>query len=542
MGAPPRLRLEMHMRGRTSRSWRLPSSSRAFLVMLTMAAAGCSTGGVEGPIPPGSAAAPPSPGAQGPQVPSGVESAFAGVRYDPARLYPFLRDMPKGGDLHTHLSGAVYAESFLRWAAEDGRCVDVARLTIVAGTCDAAVGRPTAADANADQSLRDRLIDAFSTRNYRPDTENGHERFFTTFDRFGVAGDGRTGDMIAEVQSRAARGRVSYVEVMNTIGGIPPMAFTVEWNDDIEAMRSAFLAAGLSAHVDGALAGLTDDLARRDVVLGCGTVTADPGCGVELRFLYQVLRAFPRPAVFGMILAGFEMAARDGRVVGFNLVQPEDHRVAMEDYSLHMRIIGALSPHYPNVRVSLHAGELWEGLVPPEGLRFHVREAVEIAGARRIGHGVDILHEDDPEALLRTMAEQDVMVEINLTSNDVILGVSGEEHPLRAYLDAGVPVALSTDDEGVSRSEMTVEYVRAVEDQGLDYVTLRHLARNSLEYAFVEGVSVWADTDPWEPVPECSAASGGWQGLACVEFARSSTRARLQRQLELDFRGFEARW
>lgn len=508
-----------------------PLHARVLVIAAALATAGCASAASSGSVqaPPGDALAP-------------AEREFEAVRHDPARLYPFLRAMPKGADLHSHLSGAVYAESFLAWAAEDGRCVDVATLTIVAAPCAADAGRPSAAAANADQALRDRLIDAFSTRNYHPATENGHTRFFTTFDRFGVGGDGRTGDMVAEVQARAAEGNVSYVELMNTIGGVPPGAFDVAWDDDPDVMRRRFTDAGLIPHVEEALRGLDDVLARRDAVLGCGTAAADPGCDVQVRFLFQVLRAFPRSAVFGMILTGYEMSSRDDRVVGFNLVQPEDHRVAMADYSLHMRIIRDLRAWYPDVPVSLHAGELWPGLVPTEGLRFHVREAVEVAGARRIGHGVDVLHEDDPYELLDAMARNDVMVEINLTSNDVILGVSGPEHPLSAYLEAGVPTALSTDDEGVSRSEMTLEWMRAVLDQGVDYPTLVGMARNSLEYAFVEGASAWADPDGWTPVEDCSPASGGWRGAACERFAEGSAKAALQRRLELALAAFEGRW
>ncbi|MEX1185678.1 MAG: hypothetical protein WEA80_03730 [Gemmatimonadaceae bacterium] len=141
---------------------------------------------------------------------------------------------------------------------------------------------------------------------------------------------------------------------------------------------------------------------------------------------------------------------------------------------------------YPGVRVSLHAGELASGLVPPEGLRFHVREAVEIAGASRIGHGVSVMHEDRPYELLAEMARRGVLVEINLTSNDVILGVKGRDHPLRAYLRAGVPVALSTDDEGVARSEMTMEYVRAVQEQLPGYPQLKAMARASLRHSFAD--------------------------------------------------------
>ena len=97
----------------------------------------------------------------------------------------------------------------------------------------------------------------------------------------------------------------------------------------------------------------------------------------------------------------------------------------------------------------MHAGELVEGLVPPEDLRFHVRDSVEMAGAERIGHGVDTLNETNPLELLDEMAKKNVMVEICLTSNDVILGVHGRNHPLHDFMRAGIPVALATDDEGV---------------------------------------------------------------------------------------------
>jgi len=53
---------------------------------------------------------------------------FDSVRGDPAALRAFLRAMPKGGDIHTHLSGAVYAESYIAWAAkaDPPLCADTA--------------------------------------------------------------------------------------------------------------------------------------------------------------------------------------------------------------------------------------------------------------------------------------------------------------------------------------------------------------------------------------------------------------------------------
>lgn len=465
------------------------------------------------------------------------------VRSDPRALAIFLREMPKGGDLHSHLSGAVYAESYLRWAAEDGLCVNVAERAILDRSCPAATGslRPAAQIADT-SALYAQLVDAMSMRNWDPAVISGHDQFFSTFDRM-EATDRRVGDMLAEVQQRAVRGRVPYLELMFTpdrsdardLGG------AAGWRNDFGRMRDTLLALGLRDVARRASARLDSVQARRDTVLRCGTRSADAACGVEVRWLYQVLRGFPPEQVFAQILTGFLMAEADPRVVGLNLVMPEDGGTSMRDYSLHMRIIQFLRREHPSVQVTLHAGELWRGMVPDEGLRFHVREAVRVAGARRIGHGVDVLMEDSAQALLAEMARTGVLVEINLTSNDVILGVRGADHPLRALRAAGVPVALSTDDEGVSRSEMTREYLRAVQDQGLDYPALKAMTRASLQHAFIDGAPLWDDLAARRMVAECAPPAGGMDGARCERFVRRSPRARLQRQLERDLAGFEAR-
>ena len=50
-------------------------------------------------------------------------SWFDSHRNQPPSLRIFLQRMPKGGDIHSHLGGAVYAESYLAWAAEEDFCV-----------------------------------------------------------------------------------------------------------------------------------------------------------------------------------------------------------------------------------------------------------------------------------------------------------------------------------------------------------------------------------------------------------------------------------
>lgn len=463
------------------------------------------------------------------------------VRSDPVALGIFLREMPKGADLHSHLSGAVYAESYLRWAAEDGLCVNVPRRTILVTACPTAADslRPAAQIADT-SALYDSLVNAFSMRGWDSTRVSGHDQFFSTFGRFNATSR-RTGDGLAEVQQRAVRGRVRYLELMFTPDGrgSRTLGQAAGWTDDFGRMRDTLLALGLRDVVRGARARLDSVEARRDTVLRCRTPDADAGCGGTVRWIYQVGRGAPPGEVFAQILTGFLLAEADPRVVGLNLVQPEDCAVCMRDYSLHMRIIQFLRRAHPGVRVTLHAGELWPPLVPEAGMRFHVREAVRVAGASRIGHGVDVLREDSAQDLLRQMARDGVMVEINLTSNDVILGVRGTDHPLRAYRAAGVPVALSTDDEGVARSEMWREYLRGVQDQGLDYPTLKEMARTSLQHAFVDGAPLWADLPAGRLAAECAPAAGGLEGARCRRFAARSTRARLQLRLEGDFAAFE---
>jgi hypothetical protein len=264
-----------------------------------------------------------------------------------------------------------------------------------------------------------------------------------------------------------------------------------------------------------------------------------------VRYLYQVLRGLPRAAVFAQIVLGFELASSDPHFVGLNLVMPEDWYVPIHDFNLHMAMLDYLHGVYPKVHISLHAGELAMGLVKPEDLAFHIRASVERGHAERIGHGVDIMLEKDPVGLMKEMADRNVLVEINLTSNDQILGISGDEHPLPIYMKCGVPVAISTDDEGVARSDMTHEYLRAVESYHLPYTVLKRMTRQSIEHSFLPGQSLWAETKiSFRPAAACAAdkAGTGKPSAGCAKFLDASERAREQWKLEEAFAEFEKKY
>jgi len=246
--------------------------------------------------------------------------------------------------------------------------------------------------------------------------------------------------------------------------------------------------------------------------------------------------------VFAQSLLCFETAMSDPRFVGVNFVMPEDGYISMSDYTLHMRMIAFLHKFYPKIHLTLHAGELAPGLVPYEGLCCHIHLAVEEAKAERIGHGVDVMYEDRPHELLKEMARRHIMVEISFTSNDLILGISGKDHPFPLYRQFGVPVAPSTDDEGVSRIDLTHEYVRAVQTYGLNYRDLKQIVRTSIEHSFLPGESLWRAPDNFTAVvPACAKDSLGNDkaSRSCAAFLESSEKAAQQWELERRFRKFE---
>jgi len=440
------------------------------------------------------------------------------LRSDLPRLRAFLHRMPKGGDLHTHLSGAVYVERLIAWAAADGQCLRPADSTMLPRPPGASAEQPCGADpavvpmAEAisgprGQARFDQLVNALSMRWFLPtlSVPSGHDQFFSVFSRFNAATGGadwpatlaRIAVMTVDQLRLYDAASVQHAEFMVTLiegddrrrmaGVVTAAAGDKEVAEaDPAVLKAALEQNGLPALVAARAQDIAGLVRRIEELLECDAQRTKPGCGVSFRYIAQVNRNSPPAEVFAQTAINAALVRAVPRIVaGLNYVGPEDFRIAREDYRTHMGWVGFLAGS--DVPVALHAGELWLGLVPPPDLDFHIREAVERAGARRIGHGTAVAFERDADGLIAEMRRRGVAVEIALTSSDVVLGVRGREHPLASYLAAGVPVVLATDDAGVSRIDLTNEYLRAARDHGLGYRTLRGLARNGLEHAFLFG-------------------------------------------------------
>ncbi|MFZ3008670.1 MAG: hypothetical protein WA047_21100, partial [Phenylobacterium sp.] len=151
-------------------------------------------------------------------VAHGAQAAPDVAKMTGGELTAFTRAMPKGGELHNHVSGAIFAETLLGWAVEDGLCINVKTLSVTP-PCQPGEDLKPASAIKTDEILRAAMIDSFSVR--RPDflDRSGHDQFFGAFGRFGAAGARRDGDMLANVVDNLARQNTFYLEAMVTPQG-----------------------------------------------------------------------------------------------------------------------------------------------------------------------------------------------------------------------------------------------------------------------------------------------------------------------------------
>lgn len=419
-----------------------------------------------------------------------------------AELSLLINMLPKGGDLHHHYSGAIYAETYLDWVKAREYCIYSATDAGLQIKKFQIETKPQSLNETArtlclsvdatrqDNSFYRELLERWSDKDYTnhfqaqlpPD-----QQFFNTFSYFAPISSVDYHAGLQSLKIRAQQENLGYLETMLKGGPTidkPELAGLLNGlNNDAtptqlaKACEQAYdLLAGdadTNRKVEAYLQELTEAAAGLD------------DAGFTLRFQAYVSRNTTPANVFSSLYTSFAAARRSKLIVGVNIVGPENGFIAMRDYSLHMKMFAFLKERFPGVKLSLHAGELTLGMVPPEGLRSHIREAVLVAGAERIGHGVDIAYETEAQELLKIMKERAIAVEINLTSNAFILGVRDEAHPVRLYARFGVPLVISSDDTGVSRNDLSGEYLLYASRYRPSYDELKELVYNSIRFSFL---------------------------------------------------------
>ncbi|MFK7829495.1 MAG: adenosine deaminase [Congregibacter sp.] len=384
-------------------------------------------------------------------------------------LYRFLYAMPKGGDLHNHLSGSILSEWLydLALAQRDRGYYYYTRIQI--NNC-----RPYGGNAFGEtpylllfvniQESRYQQLSACEQSEYVPLEDlsreqkdawmeslrldkpyEGRDEFFQThWQRMGdlyfnpyVAADA----LVMNMQAFADEGALYLESMIGVLGFIEPDGAAID-------------------------ADVVADVYRQRL--------QDPDAlatGMELRLQVAILRFLPDANAHLRYM--YDFVSRNNDIfVGVNMVGREDN-----DKGYPLRFLSTmreLRQKYHNVRLSIHAGEVDEP-------NSHVRDTL-LLGADRIGHGVNLI--SDPDTML-FMRHGPYMVEINLISNLLLEYVDDySQHPFPEYLRTGIPVALSTDDRGMWDSNLTDEFFVAVKAFNLSWNELLTLSRNSLHHSF----------------------------------------------------------
>lgn len=422
---------------------------------------------------------------------------IAGDKPNLAGLTMFFTQMPKGGDLHHHYSGAIYAESYVDFVDKQGLCInkntyriETDKALIAAERAKPAAQRSclSGAEVNADEDVWRELVKRWSNKDFHNHSSAQiapDRRFFHTFGYFGPVANDNLREGLQEIKTRAIAENVGYIETMFLLSPFVPDA-----GFDTQAWKSVQDDQALDAAMRTAFAKLDKDPAFNKTIddFVAGIVKASDGIDDErftMRYQNYVLRLLNPSMVFSSMVSSFKAAQKNPRIVGVNIVGQESQHVPMRDYALHMKMFRFMKAMYPDVKVAMHAGELALGDVPPEGLKFHIDQALSVAGAHRIGHGLDLAHEANAPAIMKTMREKDIPVEINLTSNAFISGVAGADHPINLYRQYGVPYVISTDDAGVTRHTLSHEYVQFASQFKPSYAEVKKASYASIRYAFL---------------------------------------------------------
>lgn len=420
------------------------------------------------------------------------------IRNNPAKLTAFFSQMPKGGDLHHHYSGSVYAESFIEYVVKKDYFVHRETLEVSEKKPSNDKEWTRFSSLKKDGQLgeyRFRILQKWSVKDYNNVSIPSDKKFFETFSDFDIASKENIDSGLLELKNRAIKEHVSYIETMlasikceridELSSQFDPKFHAVLLQKD-EPNCQRLLDTLYSKLMEKNITSCSDNFSENIVNKLHNSMHIDDDSFI-MRYQTYTVRIFEASEVFKRLLLAFDAASKNPLIVGVNILSPEDNEIAMRDYWLHMQMFKYCKNKYPTVKYAMHAGELTLGLVKPEDLTWHINSAVRDAGAHRIGHGVDIPYEANSYALLNYMKEKGIAIETNLFSNEFILKVKNGLHPITLYKEFNVPIVISSDDAGVLRTNLTEQYVLlASRYPEFSYGDIKKIIYNSINYSFIK--------------------------------------------------------
>lgn len=428
-----------------------------------------------------------------------IEQILRQYRNNTAKLRQIFQKMPKGGDLHHHYSGSVYAETYLKYVVDSDLWVNLNSYDVSDRTPSKMDrgnwSRVSSLKANGLwHNAKVKILEKWSVLYYNFVSSPTDEHFFATFDNFNIPKNHTYSEGLLGIKKRALNENVSYIETMFTqVGNLGSTDKDSQFDASLlklQETQSEAIADTLQMIYNYVISQKKNykDIANAHNfwVDSLHNALRIDGAKFTMRYQNYVVRVLNPMSVFEDLLLSFESADKSKLIVGVNIVAPENNTISMRDYWLHTQFFKFFHSKYPNVKIAMHAGELTLGLVKPEDMSWHIEDAVWESKANRIGHGVDIAYESHSDSLLKYMAENKIAIEINLSSNAFILGVKRNEHPISLYYEYKVPIVISTDDAGVLRTDLTEQFILLYHIYPqFSYSDLKQFIYNSIEYSFL---------------------------------------------------------
>lgn len=494
---------------------------------------------------------------------------FEEIKKNTPELIMFLKAMPKGADLHTHALGASYSEFIYEDAVKINDYYDL-RTNFFLTKEEYELSDKSSEIVTIDEFKKnhaEKMFNAYSMRGWNG-IHNGIDHFFNTFS-CALSSKRSENSMIAEMIKRAASQNIKCLEIIsdclprdledlfknllkNSLNNFENKNFNIENLEEyckiLDSLDTEENYLKVKTYLDE----------RENFLKEYGIIDFSVRYIPYLSRVSSSLEEFFAKAFCYMLYC-----IKESRIAGVNIVEPEDHIFSRENFESHLKIMNFvhryLSDKYlasrKKINLTLHAGELNLTRSPLEDMEdricstiFLTRNKTEqkFPAAKRIGHGVSIPWENNADELLKFMSINKIAVEICLSSNDIILGIKENEHPFSLYKKYNVPMIICTDDEAVSRSNLTLEYLKAVQSFDLNYEDLKNLSRNGLEYSFLEGEGLFIDGDYRNIRDEFKNAVSlhDWKQkfIDHREFILKNEKLKKQIELEIDFLLFEQKY
>lgn len=465
---------------------------------------------------------------------------FNHIENNPTKLYHFLLKMPKGADLHYHLDGGSYAENLFSYALNSGKCINIKSGMV--GDCTTSLYIPFSKIKKNSDQYNDVIQDWSVIGN---NIGKNNLKFYKYFPKTFQIRKNNRGEMLAEIVSRAHSENIMYLELMLNPDEDEIREFGMEQNGsarNFNQFENKLILNNIQKYVKNLTLYINSINNVKNKILKCDNSEKSAACFVKVKYIYQINRDVSLKAFFSSMLEGFMVASENKDFVGVSLVGDESGEFSTKNYLEEMKIIAFFHKKYPNVKITLHAGELSKNIAFDKPyIKSHVFNAVTIASPNRIGHGTDIRYEKNYRYILKMMKQKDISVETCLTSNDRLLGVSKYQSGILTYYKNQVPIMLCTDDEGILRTNLTRQFELAVQWYHFSYPDLKNIARNSIYYSFLPGKNLWKNNSYRSVNSACTLdfSKNKLLTIQCKNFISKNEKARMEWHLETQFSQFE---